>query len=103
MAPNHALVFGASGLCGWAVVDQLLSNYPSRGTFSKVTALINRPFSVADSYWPDASPSPSQSRPELDLVSNMDLTQGSVEDFTEMLKGKVEDIGGVTHAFYFGE
>lgn len=45
----HALVFGASGLAGWGVVDQLLENYPAEGTFSKVTALVNRPFSVAES------------------------------------------------------
>lgn len=94
----HALVFGASGLAGWAVVDQLLENYPAEGTFSKVTALVNRPLSVAESYWP----SPSPSRPKLELVCNVNLAEGRVEEFTALLKEKVEDIGNVTHAFYFG-
>ena len=94
----HALVFGASGLAGWGVVDQLLENYPTKGTFSKVTALVNRPLSIADSCWPIASPS----RPELDLVSNVNLTEGTVGEFTASLKRKVQDIGNVTHAFYFG-
>jgi hypothetical protein len=96
----HALVFGASGLAGWGVVDQLLDNYPLQGTFSKVTALINRPFSVTESYWP----SPSPSRPKLNLVSgvNLAVAEQTVEDFTALFKEKVEDIANVTHAFYFG-
>ena len=94
----HALVFGASGLAGWGVVDQLLSSYPAQGTFSHVTALVNRPFSVADSYWPDPSPS----RPKLQLVPHVDLLKGSVEDFTAFLKREVPDVGTVTHAYYFG-
>ncbi|KAI9844854.1 MAG: hypothetical protein M1830_007580, partial [Pleopsidium flavum] len=93
----HALVFGASGLAGWGVVDQLLENYPAEGIFSKVTALVNRPFSVAESYWP----SPSPSRPKLELVSNVNLAEGTVEEFTALLKEKVEDVANVTHAFYF--
>jgi hypothetical protein len=28
-----APVFGASGLAGWAAVDQFLENYPANGTF----------------------------------------------------------------------
>ena len=94
----HALVFGASGLAGWGVVDHLLSNYPAQGAFSQVTALVNRPFDVADSYWP----SPSPSRPKLQLVPHVDLLKGSVEGFTAFLKRNVEDIESVTHGFYFG-
>ena len=94
----HALVFGASGLAGWGVVDQLLSSFPAQGTFSRVTALVNRPFSVAESYWPSASPS----RPELQLVPHVDLLKGSVEELTAFLQREVGDIRNVTHAFYFG-
>lgn len=97
----HALVFGASGLAGWGVVDQLLSSYPAQGTFSRVTALVNRPFSVADSYWP-SWPSASPSRPELQLVPHVDLLKGSVEELTAFLQREVRDIRNVTHAFYFG-
>ena len=94
----HALVFGASGLAGWGVVDQLLSNYPAQGTFSQVTALVNRPFSLADSYWPDPLPS----RPKLQLVPHVDLLKGSVKDLTAFLECEVADIGNITHAYYFG-
>lgn len=89
----HALVFGASGLAGWGVVDQLLSNYPFEGTFSKVTALANRPLNVEDSYWP------SPSLPKLNLVSGINLTS---EGFAHEFASKVEDLGSVTHVFYFG-
>ena len=96
---NYALVFGASGLAGWAVVDQLLDNYPAEGTFSKVTAVVNRSLSLASSYWP----SPSPSRPSLDLVSGVDLlAKGTTEEFLALLKEKVQDIAHVTHVFYFG-
>ncbi|KAJ7618488.1 hypothetical protein FB45DRAFT_168411 [Roridomyces roridus] len=95
-SPNlHALVFGASGLAGWGVVSQLLANYPAKGTFSRVTAVVNRPLSVADSLWPTTD------SPTLELVTNVDLTKGSVQEFTLHLKEKVEDIATVTHVFYF--
>lgn len=95
----HALVFGASGLAGWGVVDQLMENYPTEGSFSKVTALVHRPLTITESYWP----SPSASRPALELVSNINLTEGTVEEFTALLKEKVKDIANVTHVFYFGQ
>lgn len=99
MSGNHALVFGASGLAGWAVVDELLSNYPAHGTFRKVTALVNRPLKLEDSWWP----APSPDRPELELIAGVNLLNGSVEEFTAFLKDKVKDVGAVTHVFYFGQ
>ncbi|KAH9218272.1 hypothetical protein DL95DRAFT_434371 [Leptodontidium sp. 2 PMI_412] len=75
---NHALVFGASGVAGWGLVNELLKNYPKEGTFPKVTAVVNRPLKVEDAYWPPPSPS----RPDLQLE-------------------KVKDIESVTHAYYF--
>ena len=94
---NHALVFGASGLAGWAVVDQFLNNYPKQGVFSKVTAVVNRP--LTSSYWPGSLPS----RPNLDLVSGVNLlADGTIEEFSAFLKDKVEDVATVTHVFYFG-
>ncbi len=94
---SHALVIRASGLAGWGVVDQLLKNYPVKGTFSKVTPLVNRPFSVADSYWP------TPDSPKLDLVANVNLMEGSIDAFTAVIKDKVKDIANVTHVYYFGE
>ena len=94
----QALVFGASGLAGWGVVNQLLENYPAKSSFSGVTALVNRPLSIESSYWPSLSPL----RPRLNLVCGIDLLHGSVEEFASLLKEKVEDIANVTHVFYFG-
>ena len=94
----HALVVGASGVAGWAVVDQILEHYPNQGTFSTVTALVNRPLTVAGSGWPE----PSSSRPQLDLVCGIDLTTGTADAFSDVLKEKVEGVSKVTHVFYFG-
>ncbi|KAG7124844.1 hypothetical protein HYQ44_020175 [Verticillium longisporum] len=51
---NHALVFGAAGLLGWAAVDQLLFEYPAPQTFSQVTAVANRPFHEFSAQGPHA-------------------------------------------------
>lgn len=97
-SPRHALVYGASGLSGWATVDQLLSNYPTTGTFSKVTALVNRPLSFQDSFWPEATPD----SPELQLVSGANLLSGSVKEFAAWLRKHVKGVESVTHIYYFG-
>ena len=96
---THALVFGASGVAGWAVVDQILENYPKQGTFASVTALVNRPLNIADSGWPISTPS----RPQLDLVAGVDLTTGTADVFTALLKEKVKNVSKATHVFYFGK
>jgi uncharacterized protein YbjT (DUF2867 family) len=93
---GHALVFGASGLAGWGVVEQLLENYPTKGTFSKVTAVVNRPLSVVDSLWPIPD------SPTLDLVTGINLAEGSIETFTALLRENIKDISTVTHVYYFG-
>lgn len=95
---EHALVFGASGILGWAVVNEILDNYPAKGTYSKVTALTNRPLSKEDSLWPDND----GKRPELSIVTGIDLTKGSLEDVKTTLQQRVPDIDSVTHVYYFG-
>ena len=92
---NHALVFGATGLIGWAIVDQLLSSYPEPDAFSKVTAVSNRPMNPSRTLW--ASDSPKS--PELQLVSGVNLRD---EDVTSQLRNKVKGVEHVTHVFYFG-
>ena len=42
MAPSQALVFGESGISGWAITRTCLS-YSISTTFSRVIALTNRP------------------------------------------------------------
>ena len=88
---NHALVFGASGISGWAVVKEALG-YPTPTTFAKVTALSNRPLSAADAQWPDD--------PRLQIASGVDLTL-TVDDVVNALKEKVKNVETVTHAFLF--
>ncbi|KAF7551199.1 hypothetical protein G7046_g7783 [Stylonectria norvegica] len=96
MAPleNHALVFGATGLIGWAITEQLLSNYPETATFSSVTAISNRPVKESQTSWPSAT----AERPELQLVSGVNLLD---EDLTSQLRDKVTGVERITHVFYF--
>lgn len=96
---NHAIVFGATGLIGWSAVNQLLSGYPNAGSFSKVTAVINRPVPESDLYWPIASPD----RPQLKVVSGIDLLGASTDELISQLKQKVSGVEQITHAFYFGK
>lgn len=97
MTSHHALVIGASGLIGWAIVDQLLQPYPSPSSFSKVTALVNRPLKLEDAFWPEQGPG----RPKLELISGIDLLCKD-EEFERTLKGKVKDVANVSHVYYFG-
>ncbi|KAK0199357.1 hypothetical protein DFS33DRAFT_1401005, partial [Desarmillaria ectypa] len=94
-----ALVFGASGICGWAIVNKILENYPERGTFDKVTAITQRPLDLAATFWPvsEATPKarmlPSSYR-KMPINSNYDAgLQGA-------LVRKIPDIDTVTHIFY---
>jgi nucleoside-diphosphate-sugar epimerase len=96
---RHAIVYGASGLIGWALVDQLLNSYPTIRTFSKVTAVTNRPLNVERSCWPEASPS----RPKLQLVSGVNLQSGDGDWLAKSLQASVKDVETVTHIFYLGE
>lgn len=85
----HALVFGASGISGWALVKEALT-YPTPTTFNQVTALTNRPLFASDAHWPNDS--------RLRLASGIDLT-GTVNMVVEALKQKVQNIDTVTHVF----
>ncbi|KAI9166281.1 Short chain dehydrogenase sirQ [Paramyrothecium foliicola] len=94
---NEALVFGASDIIGWAVVNQLLCGYPQPGTFSKVIAVVNRSLDESDFHWP----APSPDRPELRIISGIDLFNSSAEGLAASLKDKLDDAGNTTHVFYF--
>ena len=94
---NHAIVFGATGLIGWSVVNQILSAYPNPGTFSKVTAVMNRPVPESELYWPE----PSADRPQLQVISGVNLLEATGNSLAEELKAKVVDAERITHVFYF--
>ena len=93
---RHALVIGASGLAGWAVVNEILKEYPTKGTFAKVTAVVNRPLSIARARWPTAS------NVQIQLVSGVNLTAGSLKDTVTQLRDKIPDLETVTHLYHFG-
>ena len=97
---NHAIVYGASGLIGWALVDQLLSAYLEAGSFSKVTAVTNRPLNASDRHWPEPD---NLHRPDLQLISNIDLRRGDGSLLANSLKQVVNDVESVTHVYYLGE
>ncbi|KAM0289009.1 hypothetical protein ACHAO9_006518 [Fusarium lateritium] len=90
MSENHALVFGATGLVGWAVVNQLLSSYPAPQTFASVTAVSNRPVDASRTFWPEES--------KVQLVSGVNLRS---DDVTGQLGEKIAGIEKTTHVFYF--
>ncbi|KAL4806072.1 hypothetical protein BDV18DRAFT_160140 [Aspergillus unguis] len=87
---NVALVFGASGISGWAVTKNLLS-YPSKTTFSRVIGLTHRPRTVADSGLPQD--------PRLELYSGIDL-RVSLEEVKQQMQGVIPDLDEVTHVYY---
>jgi hypothetical protein len=95
MAPtgNHALIYGASGISGWAIVNAILNGYPSTDTFSKVSALVNRPLTREMALWPDD--------PRLQIVSGIDLLKGSQEELEKTIKEKVPDIESVTQVYFY--
>lgn len=90
--PPHALVFGASGINGWAFVNALLNDYPSADAFQHVTAFTNRPLNAKDAQWPASS--------KLQLVSGLDLVGNDEAGLQDELQKRVPHIEGVT-AIYF--
>lgn len=91
---KRALVFGASGVTGWALVNEILNDYPKKGVWGNVVALTNRPLSLEQSQWPKDK--------RLSIVSGIDLLQGSQEDLENTLEAKVPDINKITHVLYLG-
>lgn len=62
-AQSHAIVFGASGVAGWAIAKECLATK----SFARVTALTNRSLSLEDSKLPIDS--------RLTLASGVDLNK----------------------------
>lgn len=89
---SHALVLGASGISGWALLNQL-TVYPTPNTFSRITGLSNRTLTLDQAQL--------SADPRLNLVSGIDLTK-SVSEVVQLLKEKVEDIQSISHVFFAG-
>lgn len=89
---NVALVFGASGISGWAVAKNVLS-YPTSTTFARVIGLTHRPRTVEESGLPRD--------PRLELHSGINL-RSSLDEVLEQLQ-KIPNVDEVTHVYYLGE
>ncbi|KAI9689204.1 MAG: hypothetical protein M1822_000942 [Bathelium mastoideum] len=87
-----ALVFGASGVSGWAMVNQLISGYPEKSPWKQVHALTNRPLSREVALWPDDT--------RLNIISGIDLLKGGQEELEREIKDKVKNVENVTHVYY---
>lgn len=88
----QALVFGASGITGWAITNSALF-YPTPTTFSRVVGFTSRPLSLEASGFP--------SDPRLQLYAGLDLSQDTAS-IVEYLK-KVENIEDITHVYFAGK
>lgn len=87
---KHALVFGASGVSGWGVVNQL-TTYPTPTTWASITGTTNRQLSPSDAFLPEDS--------RISLVSGIDLTK-SAPEVAQIMKAKIPNIGKITHVFF---
>jgi len=95
MAGNkRALIFGASGVSGWAMVNEILEDYPKQDIWGGVVALTNRPLSLEQSQWPRDS--------RLSIVSGIDILAGSQQDLEKSLRDRVPHIESITHMIYLG-
>ncbi|KAH7398683.1 hypothetical protein DE146DRAFT_694267 [Phaeosphaeria sp. MPI-PUGE-AT-0046c] len=90
---NHALIYGASGISGWAIVNQILNGYPTKDAFSRVTAMVNRPLTREMALWPDD--------PRLQIVSGVDLVKGTQEELEQQIKEKVKDVENVSQVYFY--
>jgi hypothetical protein len=95
MTPSNpsyrALVFGASGITGWAIVQEALK-YPSPRTFDKVIGLTNRPLRKSEALLPEDG--------RLELYSGVNLSGGASK--VEASLKKIDGIQGVTHVYFCG-
>lgn len=91
---KSALVFGASGVSGWSFVNEILNDYPKKDIWRKVHALTNRPLKQSDSFW--------SNDPRLNIVSGIDLLQGSQIDVEKSL-ANIVGVQEVTHVYYLGK
>jgi len=88
---NTALVFGASGVSGWAFVNEILNDYPQKSVWSGVHALTNRPLDPQAALWPKDE--------RLAVTSGINLLEGSQQDVERKL-ATIPGIENVTHVVY---
>ena len=84
----RALIFGASGITGWAIMNSALA-CPSPNTFELIVGLTHRPLSAADSQLPQD--------PRIELYSGINLSKR--DTVIEKLK-QVREIEKITHVYF---
>ncbi|KAF3002722.1 hypothetical protein E8E14_002454 [Neopestalotiopsis sp. 37M] len=86
----HALIFGASGISGWSLLNQTRV-YPSPTSFARITGTTNRPLSLEQAQLPKDD--------RVKIVHGVDLTK-PVDEVVLSLKDKIPDVHTVTHVFF---
>lgn len=89
----HALIIGASGISGWSLLNQTRT-YPTETTFSRITGLTNRPFSLEQAQLPKDD--------RYQIVSGINLLK-SVDEIAKLLKENVKDVETISHVFFTGQ
>ena len=89
---KHALILGASGISGWALLNQV-KTYPSKSSFTRISAQTNRPLSKKNALIPDDD--------RINLFNGVDFTK-SVEEVKKLFQEKVKGIDTVTHVYFTG-
>lgn len=95
MGYKQALVFGASGIPGWAITRSCLSYPPAHSTFTRDLALTNKPLDK------ECFLLPKETSERLEVYSGIDLTSG-IANVTQKLH-QISEIEKVTHVFYTGK
>ena len=90
---SHALIFGASGISGWSLVNQA-RQYPSQTAFSRITGTTNRPADLKSWQIPRDD--------RIQIASGIDLTK-SADEVVAALRAKVPDVETISHVFFMGE
>ncbi|KAK5685398.1 hypothetical protein LTS10_003476 [Elasticomyces elasticus] len=86
---KQALVFGASGITGWAIAKEALT-YPSPTTFTRVIGLTSRPLNVEESGLPQDA--------RLRLHAGLDLSKDAESTITYLRA--IPDIVSTTHVYF---
>lgn len=81
---KNAVVFGASRIKRWAIVNGILNDYPSSTTFDYVTALTNSPLYRDVAQW--------SSSDKLQVVSGLDLLRGDQASLEDEMKKYVQGV-----------
>lgn len=88
----HALIFGASGISGWSLLNQTRV-YPSETAFKRITGTTNRPLALNQALIAEDE--------KIKLISGIDLRAG-VEEVVAKLQNQIPDIATVSHVFFTG-